>query len=247
MLLVSNWKAYVEKKAQGTALFEAAKNLGAKGKHTIVLAPSAPQLAFLSAGNRSKVAFAAQNISDSMGGPTTGEITAAIFKDAGATYTIIGHSERRAMGETDEIVAAKIQHSFAQGLVPIVCVGEKERDVNAQYLQELRHQIAPIYSPLSPKEKLSVVLAYEPVWAIGPNATGAITTGDLEEMVLYIRKIVSDLIPGRASEKTLILYGGSVDAHNAHDLTKNSGVDGLLIGRASTDVAAYTTLVNALS
>ncbi len=247
MLIVSNWKAYVEKKEQGKALFEAAKKLGSKGKHTLVLAPSAPQLALLASGNKSKVAFAAQNISVSTGGASTGEITGSTYKDAGASYAIIGHSERRAMGETNEIVAGKVQHSFAQGLIPIVCVGEKERDADAQYLQELRHQIASIFSPLSPKERLGVVLAYEPVWAIGPNAAGVITKHDLEEMVLYIRKVISDFMPGRANEKTTILYGGSVDASNSNELTVTTGVDGLLVGRASTNVSTYSALLNSLS
>ncbi len=246
MLLVSNWKAYVESTASAKALFEVAKKLTTKKKHTIVLVPAAPHLAFLSQGNRSKVAFGAQNISDGQGGAATGEITAATIKGSGAAYVIIGHSEVRAKGDTNEIVAAKIQQALTHRLLPIVCVGERERDVNAEYLQELRHQIAPIYSPLSQEERRTIILAYEPVWAIGPTATGAITTEDLEEMVLYIRKVISDFIPDGAHEDTCILYGGSVDAENVHALTATTGVSGVLIGRASTEVGSYTALVGAL-
>ena len=246
MLIVGNWKAYVEKRALAKSLYDAAKKLSASGTHTIVIGPAAPYLGMLAPGNRSAVAFACQDVSDTTGGAETAEVTAASYADIGVTYAIIGHSERRAKGDTDEIVSSKVRHALAHGLIPVLCVGESVRDADAAYLQKLRMQVASAFQPLSPKERLVLVIAYEPLWAIGPNATGAITPEDLEEMVRYIRKILAEFVPGRANEKVSILYGGSVDAGNASALTAGTGVDGLLIGRASTNVAAFTGLVKAI-
>ncbi|MBU2330283.1 triose-phosphate isomerase, partial [Patescibacteria group bacterium] len=121
------------------------------------------------------------------------------------------------------------------------------RDPDAQYLKEVRQQISVVMEALSQKERLQVVLAYEPVWAIGKTGADAITAGDLAEMVLYIRKILGDYIPGRATTKVKILYGGSVDAENIRMLASGTGVEGFLVGRASADVAAFSGLVKALS
>jgi triosephosphate isomerase len=128
-----------------------------------------------------------------------------------------------------------------------VCIGERVRDEDAQYLQFLRKQLTAVYDGLTPKERLAVIIAYEPIWAIGPTATGAITPEDLEELMRYIRKILTSFMPGRANEKVQILYGGSVDDSNVQSLTRGTGVDGLLIGRASTDPKTFTSLVKKIS
>ncbi len=246
MLIVGNWKAYVEKRALAKSLYDAAKKLSASGKHSIVIGPAAPYIGMIAPGNRSAVAVACQDVSDTTGGAETAEVTAAAYADIGVTYAIVGHSERRAKGDTDEIVSSKVQHALAHGLIPILCVGEHERDADATYLKKLRMQIASVLQPLSPKERLSVVIAYEPLWAIGPSASGAITPDDLQQMILYIRKVLAEFVPGRANEKARILYGGSVDAENASSLTAGTGVDGLLIGRASTNPATFVALVKAI-
>jgi triosephosphate isomerase len=139
-----------------------------------------------------------------------------------------------------------VRHALAHGLIPILCIGEKERDTDALYLQQLRLQISSVLQPLTPKERLGVVIAYEPLWAIGPNASGAITPEDLQEMILYLRKVLAEFMVGRANEKIKMLYGGSVNADDAFLLTSGTGIDGLLIGRASTNVAMFTALVKAL-
>lgn len=246
MLIVGNWKAYVEKRTQAKLLYNAAKKMSAAGKHTIVVAPAAPYIGILAPTNRSAVGFACQDVSDSTGGGETAEVTAAAYADMGVTYAIIGHSERRARGDTNEVVLSKVQHALAHGLVPILCIGEATRDADAAYLQTLRVQIASVLSALTPKERINIVIAYEPVWAIGPKATGVITPEDLEEMVRYIRKVLAESVPGRANEKVRILYGGSVNAENAKTLTAGTGVDGLLIGHASTEPKTFTALVKAV-
>ncbi len=247
MLIVSNWKAYVEDVKRAKGLVALAKRLSGKYRHDMVLAPSAPQLGLLAAGNRSKVAFAAQDVSETTGGASTGESSAKIIANLGVAYVIIGHSERRAMGEGDDVAAKKAQHALAHGLVPILCVGERERDHGAEYLGFIRAQIAAVMSGLSQKERAQVVVAYEPVWAIGKSALEAIHPSDLAEMTLYIRKVLGDYLPGKAPAKTRIIYGGSVDPSNIRDLARTGGVDGFLIGRASVDTTSFTALIAAVS
>jgi triosephosphate isomerase len=246
MLIVGNWKAYVETLEKAKRLYAVGKRLSATGHHDIVLAPSAPHLGFLSAGNRSSVAFAAQDVSNTLGGAATGEVTAAAVASVGATHAIIGHSERRAAGDTDVIVLEKVQHALAHGLIPIICIGETERDAEAKYLNYLRAQLTTILTPLSQKERMQVVIAYEPIWAIGKTAAEAITPMDLNEMVLYIRKILSEFLPGKAGSKIKVLYGGSVEPGNARALAAASGIDGFLVGRASTDPVSFGALAKAL-
>lgn len=247
MLIVANWKAYVEDAKKAKALFTLSKKLSTELKQEIVLAPSAPLLGLLAEGNKSKVKFAAQNISVSTGGATTGEDTAKLVSALGATYTIVGHSERRALGETDDTVSEKVRHALAHGLTPILCVGEHERDAGAEYLAFVRAQISATMAPLSAKERLQVVIAYEPIWAIGKSALEAIQPHDLAEMVLYIRKVLGDFLPGKAPAKSRILYGGSVEPQNARDLAGSSHIDGLLVGHASVDPQTFTALVKAVS
>ncbi|MGE5540797.1 MAG: triose-phosphate isomerase [Bacillota bacterium] len=246
MLIVANWKAYVETSEKAKRLHAVAKRLAATSMHDIVIAPPAVYLGYLSIGNRTKVQFASQDLSISEGGAATGETTAVQVTSTGASYAIIGHSERRARGETDDTVSAKVERALAEGLTPIVCIGEKERDADARYLAHLRDQIAAVYGSLSPKDRARIVLAYEPIWAIGKTASEAITPVDLTEMILYIRKLLTEHLSGKASTKTRILYGGSVEPGNVRALS-TSGIDGFLIGHASTDAASFGALVKAVA
>lgn len=247
MLIAGNWKAYVEDAGKAKKLAAAAKKLAASGEHQIVVAPAAPHLGMLALGNRSKLAFAAQDVSATTGGAHTGETSAQTLQGAGIAYAIVGHSERRAMGETDAVIAEKLQHALAHALTPILCVGETARDDGAEYLAVIRKQIATAFQPLSPKERLQVIVAYEPVWAIGKTAADAITSADLGEMVLYVRKVLSEFMPGKAPSRTKVLYGGSVEPANARDLASGSGIDGFLVGHASADAAAFAGIAKAVS
>lgn len=242
MLIVANWKAYIEDTKKAKALVAVAKRLG-KGDMKIVIAPPAPYLG-LFAGT---IALAAQDLSDSTDGALTGEITASLLSGLGIEYVILGHSERRAMGETDDLIRSKVQHALAHGIRPILCIGEKERDPEAKYLQFLRTQIAHVFEPLSPKERLRMVIAYEPIWAIGKSAAESISSVDLHEMTLYIRKVLADYIPGRGAQSLKILYGGSVEPANIRDLAGGGTVDGFLVGHASAELATFTGLVKALA
>jgi triosephosphate isomerase (TIM) len=245
MLIVANWKAYVEDFARAKKLFDVSKTLSKKG-HSLVLAPPAPILGALAAKNTSAVAFSAQDISVTTGGAKTGEVTAQAYRATGASYAIVGHSERRAAGETDAVIAEKLSHALTHGLTPILCVGEHERDGEGRYLSFIREQITRALEPLTYKERGKVVVAYEPLWAIGKTADQAIGPNDLAEMVLYIRKVIAELLPGKVSRHSLVLYGGSVESANVRALAAGSSIDGFLIGHASAQPETFTTLVKEL-
>lgn len=247
MLIVANWKAYVEDMGRARKLFSVAKRLSKKTKHEIVLAPSMPYLGMLAPKNKSKVAFSAQDVSATTGGAKTGEVPAEMLSSLGAAYALVGHSERRAIGETDAVVAEKARHALAHGLIPILCVGERERDADAKYLGFVRAQIAAVFEPLSQKERMEIVVAYEPVWAIGKTAAEAITSRDLAEMILYIRKVIGDYLPGKAPARIKILYGGSAEPDNVRELAGGSGIDGFLVGHASVDPSMFSGIIKSLS
>ncbi|HEX2792438.1 MAG TPA: triose-phosphate isomerase [Candidatus Paceibacterota bacterium] len=246
MLIVANWKAYVETPAKAKALLASAKRLSVgKAKREIALAPAYPYIGLL-AGTRAKVKLAAQDVGLSESGAHTGEVSAGALTGLGVSYAIIGHSERRAAGEDDEVIARKVAHALASKLTPVLCIGETERDPDAAYLKRIREQLRTALTPLTGAERAQVVIAYEPVWAIGKSGDEAITPADLAEMIAYVRKLLEDFMPGRAGDRVRILYGGSVDAGNARALSTDTGIDGLLVGRASTDVTAFSALVRAL-
>lgn len=245
MLIVANWKAYVEDLAKAKELFAASRRAARTAGVGVVLAPPAPLLGAL-ARKKSPIAFAAQDVSRTTGGALTGEVTAAAYAAAGATYALAGHSERRAAGDTDAIVAAKLSHALAHGLTPILCIGERERDGEGRYLAVVREELTAAMKPLAPKERAKVIVAYEPLWAIGKAAEHSIRASDLTEMVLYIRKVLAELLPGKSSRHSLVLYGGAVEPENVRDLAASSGIDGFLIGHASVDPRLFASLVKQL-
>lgn len=247
MLIVANWKAYVEDLSKAKSLFAVAKKLTRVTRIQIVLGPPAALLGALAVKNRSKVSFAAQDVSKTTGGAKTGENTAAALEAAGASYVIIGHSERRALGETEALLQEKLARVFAQGLTPILCIGEHERDGGGRYLSFIREQLSVILKSLTTKERTKLIIAYEPLWAIGKDAAAAITSADLHEMVLYIRKVLAEFSPLKQAQRSIILYGGSVEPGNIRGLAGGSGVDGFLIGHASVEPSTFKALVQELA
>ncbi|KND51283.1 MAG: triose-phosphate isomerase [Parcubacteria bacterium C7867-001] len=246
MLIIGNWKAYVDSKEDAKKLAAASKRAASGRKHKIVVAPPYPYLGMLKP-ERPSFLLAAQDVSPTTAGAATGEVSAATLRDLGASYVIVGHSERRAMGETDAVILTKVQRALANGLTPILCIGERARDHEAKYLAFLRSQIDAVFSKLLPKERTNVVIAYEPIWAIGKSALDAIAPNDLTEMVLYIRKVLGAYLPGKTALKTPILYGGSAEPDNARQLASGTGIDGFLVGHASADSKTFAALVKVLS
>lgn len=247
MLIVANWKAYVDSVDKAKKLVTSAKRLRANYKHDIVIAPSSPYLGLFVGGKKSKLIFGAQDVSSVISGARTGEVTASALSSAGVKYAIIGHSERRAQGETNEMILEKCRRALAVGITPILCVGELSRDEEGFYLQQIRDQITSVFQALSIKERLQMVVAYEPVWAIGKSAFEAIHPSDLAEMVMYIRKVIGEFVFGKALNSIRVIYGGSAEPTNARDLAAAGGIDGFLVGHASADVSMFAALIKAVS
>ena len=246
MLIVANWKAYVEDIGKAKKLFAISKRFSKEKGNKIVLAPPAPFLSALTLRNKSNVGFAAQDVSQTTGGAQTGEATAQSYAAVGVKYAIIGHSERRAAGDTDAVIAEKLSHAVAHGLTPILCVGEHERDSEGRYLGFIREELTNALQSLAPKERTRIIIAYEPLWAIGKNAALSIKPNDLIEMVLYIRKVLAELLHGKNAARTLIIYGGAVEPDNIRELAASSRIDGFLVGHASVNPHIFMLLLKQL-
>ncbi|NJC25209.1 triose-phosphate isomerase [Neolewinella antarctica] len=188
---------------------------------------------------------AAQNMHQKADGAFTGEMSAAMLADARIDYVILGHSERRQYsGEDDTLINAKIVAALDAGIIPIYCCGEKLdiRESNNQNVV-VGKQIEQALSALSPKQMAKVVVAYEPVWAIGTGKTAS--PQQAQEMHAFIRQMISDQFGSEIANGISILYGGSVKAANAEELFGMADVDGGLVGGASLDAQAFADIIKA--
>lgn len=196
----------------------------------IIIAPPAIYLPLLAVRG---LGFSAQDISTEKEGPYTGQISAEMVSACKGTYTILGHSERRATGETNTDIARKIRMALSSKITPIVCIGEKDRTQGMWHLGEVKTQIEECFSGLSKNQLEQIVIAYEPVWAISSTANRQdATPHDYEEMQLYIRKILADMFSETLAKNIPILYGGSVNEKNVAGF-KEAGAQGFLVGKAS--------------
>jgi triosephosphate isomerase len=190
----------------------------------------------------SNINLGAQNLFWEAKGAFTGEISLEMLKDAGCSYVIIGHSERRQhFGETDETVNKKTKAALAAGITPVVCVGEtlKEREGNVTF-KVIEKQVRVGLSGISPQQASLAVIAYEPVWAIGTGKTA--TPDQAQEVHSFVRKIYEQMYK-ESAEKVRILYGGSVNPNNVSDLMKKTDIDGGLVGGASLEAESFAKLV----
>lgn len=210
----------------------------------IVVTP--PYTALSEAGDLlidSSIKLGAQNIYWENKGAFTGEVSARMLKDVGCTYVIIGHSERRKyFFETDESVHKKIKAALENMLTPIVCIGEtlEEREKNLT-MEIVKKQLKGAFGNLSEDEMKRLVIAYEPVWAIGTGRTA--TPQQAQEVHHCIRKWIEDNFSSSSAKGLRILYGGSVKSSNARELMNEVDIDGALVGGASLDVGSFVEIV----
>jgi triosephosphate isomerase (TIM) len=183
--------------------------------------------------DHSDVTLGAQNCALEVSGAFTGEVSATMLRDVGVSYVIVGHSERRALfGESDQLVAAKVAAVKAEHLTPILCVGEtlEERESNRVF-EVIAGQLQAVASMLGAEGFKNIVVAYEPVWAIGTGLTAS--PAQAEEVHAMIREFVKDASGSEVADSLTILYGGSVNAGNAEALFAQQNIDGALVGGAS--------------
>ena len=209
-----------------------------------------PKIASASVSENSKKAVSkakgvllggAQNVFFEESGAFTGEVSASMLADMGVSYVIVGHSERRKMGETDETISKKVNMVADKGMMAVLCVGEQDRDGQGAYLDFLKEQIRTSLTNFPKKALAQLIVAYEPVWAIG--AKEAMTPGLIHEMTIFIKKTLSDMFGQEGAMTVPILYGGSVNFRNAAEIISVGEVDGLLVGRESVNPPGFDELL----
>ena len=238
-LVVGNWKMNGSRSANAVLL--AALKEAQTGRTEVCVCAPSPYLADVATALAgSAIRWGAQDCSSHESGAYTGEVSAAMLAEFGCRYVIVGHSERRALhGESDDLVAAKAERAIGHGLVPIVCVGETlaEREAGATESVVLR-QLAAVVSLLG-ADTPKIVLAYEPVWAIGTGKTAS------SEQAQAVHACLRASFAGAGAESISILYGGSVKADNAAQLFAQADIDGGLIGGASLKAAEFVAICRA--
>jgi triosephosphate isomerase len=255
LIIAGNWKLYINDAASAKKITAALKRKASSFARTeIVLLPTAPLLSIVASQvARSSIALGAQAISPFSEGAYTGYISADAVKNAGATWTLVGHSEQRAheidgvsaAGTRDDALDAQVRAAHEAGLKVLLCVGERERDPSGAHFSDVANQLTVALKHF-PKTGTKLAIAYEPVWAIGKNASEACSPADVEEMSIFIRRTLTELFDRTTASKIPILYGGSVDATNAYELLSQGGVGGFLVGRASANAQTFIELLQAV-
>jgi triosephosphate isomerase len=251
-LVIANWKMYVETPAEALAYARALRRRArALTSLEVGIAPPYPLLPVVGEALRgSKILLGAQSLSAQESGPHTGEVSAAMLVASRARFVIVGHSERRnppgGAGEDNDAVHAKLLRATHAGLMPVLCVGEVERDpAGGAHFAYIAEQITSALRDLR-RSPPKLVIAYEPVWAIGKSAADAMSPGELQEMVIFIRKTLAEVLGRSAGLHVPILYGGSVEEENAELLLWEGAVAGFLVGHASADVAIFIKILEAM-
>lgn len=247
-IIAGNWKMNLDY-AQAMALVDGIMQMTDDNMRTrIVLAPPFPYLTQVEMQSklRTNIFIAAQNCSDKKSGAFTGEVSASMLRSIGVESVIIGHSERRTIYlETDAVIADKVLRAVENDLQPLFCCGESEAERKSEkHFDVVKRQVQKGLFQLSPSQFSDAIIAYEPVWAIGSGANA--TAGQAQEMHAYIRSLIADQYGKEVSEKTRILYGGSLNASNAAELFACRDVDGGLIGGASLRPEEFSSIIRTM-
>lgn len=244
-ILAGNWKMYKTSQEAKVLIEGLSSRVGKLNDREVIICPPFTSLAIAAESIKgSNLKLGAQNMYWEDKGAFTGEIAPGMLKDIGCLYVIIGHSERRQyFNETDATVNKKMKKAFQAGLLPIVCIGETlaERESNKTF-QVLERQIREGISGLSQEEANKLVVAYEPVWAIGTGKTAS--PQQAEEAHKFIRQKLAEIYTPVIAEEIRILYGGSVKPENSKELMGQADIDGALVGGASLEAETFSKIVN---
>lgn len=245
-LIIANWKMNPPTEKDAIQLFRAIKKGLPKNKKfdLVVAAPAV----FLGALKREKgITLGAQDMSGEDSGAYTGQISGKMLRDVGAKYVILGHSEQRAIGETNGDVARKAVLALKLGLTPVVCIGEHVRTENGQFYTDIKEQLRESVVGISKNNLTKICIAYEPVWAISTTEDRRdITENEAAEMILFVRKAISDIARSNKLIATKVLYGGSVNDKNINMFLQIKA-EGFLVGGASLDVKKFTKVIDILT
>lgn len=244
--IIANWKMNPENLAEAKKLFLGIKQTASKLKN--VQTVFAPPFVYLNELNKlytgHRIELAGQDVFWEKKGSFTGEISSLMLKDSGATYIIVGHSERRALGESDIDVNRKILTVTKSGLITVLCIGESNRDhKNGTHLSFLTRQLEIALKDVSKNKLSKVIIAYEPIWAIGKDEEEAMKPEELYETVIFIKKVMVNIFGKNSALKVPILYGGSAKKGNTEALLTKGMVDGLLVGHASLKITEFSDML----
>ncbi|MGG1518777.1 triose-phosphate isomerase [Paenibacillus oryzisoli] len=241
-IIAGNWKMF-KTVSEAVSFVNEVKGSTVAGVESVICSPFTNLPALVEAVKGTDLHVGAQNLHFEDNGAFTGEISGVMLKDLGVEYVIIGHSERRAyFAETDEIVNKKVVAAFKHGLKPILCVGEKLEEREAGQTKDVcKVQTEAAFAGLSAEQAAQVVIAYEPIWAIGTGKSS--TAADAQDVIGYIRELVKGLYGETVAEVVRIQYGGSVKPNNIAEYMAQPDIDGALVGGASLESASYIQLV----
>jgi len=243
-IIAGNWKMNKTPEEAAALCRELLPLLGGLSDREVVLCPPFTSLAVVKeAIEGTDIALGAQNVFYEDSGAYTGEVSPPMLKALGVKYVIIGHSERREyFGETDETVNRKVKAALAHGLRPILCVGETLEQREAGVTETLvKSQIRKAFADVSADDAVSVVVAYEPIWAIGTGKTA--TAQEANRVIGLIRATLGEIYGGSTAEVIRIQYGGSVKPENIAELMQEPEIDGALVGGASLDAPSFARIV----
>lgn len=245
VLVIGNWKLNPNSLTDAVSLVGAlAKKYKPRPPVTVAIAPPYVYLSEVAKKiGRKPIFLAAQDVSVEPMGAFTGDVSALQLRDLKTEYVIIGHSERRARGETDEQVQKKVLAALKCKLTPVVCVGERERDSQGNFYTFVETQVKALASVLSASDIKKIVIAYEPIWAIGTGKTA--TAADVKEMQLFLLATLTKLYDKPTAQRVLLLYGGSVKPDNARELHTEGGMNGFLVGGASLKADDFISIITA--
>lgn len=244
-LIVANWKAYIATAKEAERLVKKIAQVKIKKGTTVVVCPP---FVFLDAVKKKigrAIRLGAQDVFWKESGPYTGAITADMLKGLGVQTVIIGHSERRQhFFESDAIVRKKVDMALAEGFDVIICVGEQEREDKKAVPESVGEQVRSALAGISKGALARITIAYEPIWAIGTGVSD--TPNDALSAAIYIKKVAGEMFGSAQAAMLKVLYGGSVDARNIRDFVFQEGIDGVLVGRASTDKEEFAKMLASL-
>jgi len=244
--IAGNWKMNTRRETAVALARAVVAGAGDGGKVEVAICPPSvylPAISEVVAGT--SVSLGAQNLYAASDGAYTGEVNAAMLTDIGCRYVILGHSERRQlMAETDALVSKKMQAALAGNLIPIVCIGETQKERESNRTEAVvETQVRGSLAGLDDVRAAAIVLAYEPVWAIGTGLTA--TPAQAEAVHAMIRKLLGEMFSPEIAAQIRIQYGGSVKPNNAAELMSQENIDGALVGGASLQAADFLAIIKA--